>query len=129
MARAQSSVDEHLHERGFTLVEVLVAMAVLSLAVLAMLRLSGAHLQTAAALEEATLTGIAADNMLSAALLSPTPPAIGEAQVTADVAGTRYAGVQVTDRTAVSGLLIVTVTAVGRDGRTVVAEGLRDSAT
>ena len=129
MARAWSSVDERSHERGFTLVEVLVAMAVLSLAVLAMLRLSGAHLQTAAALEEATLTGIAADNMLAAALLSPTPPAIGEAQVTADVAGTRYAGVQVTDRTAVSGLLIVTVTAVGRDGRTVVAEGLRNSAT
>ena len=47
---------------GFTLLETLVAMAIFSLAVMALLNLAGENTRTAAIVEERTLAGVVAEN-------------------------------------------------------------------
>lgn len=64
-------------ERGFTLVEMLVALAIFSLAALALLRLSGASVRTTGMLEERTLAQIVARNLAVEVLTDPQPPAFG----------------------------------------------------
>ena len=49
-------------ERGFTVLEMLVAMAILSLGALALLNLAGENTRTAAALRTHLFAGIVADN-------------------------------------------------------------------
>ncbi|MFC4728782.1 type II secretion system minor pseudopilin GspI [Coralloluteibacterium thermophilus] len=49
-------------ERGFTLIEMLVALAVFSLTVLALLNLAGENTRTAHAVEVRALAGIVAEN-------------------------------------------------------------------
>jgi len=48
---------------GFTLVEILVALAVFSLAALALLNLAGENTRSAARVEERTLGGVVAENI------------------------------------------------------------------
>ena len=57
-------------EAGFSLVEMLVALAVFSLAVLALLNLSGQNARTALAVEEQVLAGVVADNLAAEAMLA-----------------------------------------------------------
>lgn len=64
-------------EAGFTLVEVLVALAIFSLAALALLRLQGAALATTARLDDRTVAAIVARNQAVEAMTSPLPPAFG----------------------------------------------------
>ena len=71
-------------ERGFTLVELLVALAVFSLMVLALLNLAGESVRTAIALEERALAATVAENQAVQAALLParqlTEPASGKEQ-------------------------------------------------
>ncbi len=60
---------------GFTLIEVLVALAVFSLAALALLNLAGENTRSAARVETRTLGGIVADNV---AVEAVTTPALAE---------------------------------------------------
>jgi len=62
---------------GFTLIEVMVALVIFSLAALALLRLQGAAIATAARLEEKTIAAIVARNIGIETLLDPRPPAYG----------------------------------------------------
>jgi len=64
-------------ERGFTLIEVLVALAIFSLAALALLRLSGATLSSAAGLETQAVAQIVARNVAVETLTDPVAPALG----------------------------------------------------
>jgi len=48
--------------RGFSLIELLVALAVFALAVLALLNLAGESTRTAVLLEERVLAGVVAEN-------------------------------------------------------------------
>jgi len=64
-------------EAGFTLVEMLVALAVFSLAALALLRLEGASVGNAARLQEQALAQIVARNIAVEALTDPVPPTLG----------------------------------------------------
>lgn len=57
--------------RGFTLLELLVALAVFALLVLALLHLAGQATRTAALLEEQWLAGVVAGNLAVAAALEP----------------------------------------------------------
>ncbi len=63
---------------GFTLVEMLVALSIFSLAALALLRLGGATLSTSGALQEQALAQIVARNIAVETLSDPRPPAFGE---------------------------------------------------
>lgn len=58
---------------GFTLIEMLVALAVFSLAVLALLNLSGENARTATLVREQVLAGVVADNRAVEAMLMPLP--------------------------------------------------------
>lgn len=51
-------------DRGFTLLEMLVALAIFSLAVIALLNLSAQSLRTAALVEDRALAGVVAENRL-----------------------------------------------------------------
>ena len=115
--------------RGFTLVEVLVALAVLGLAVLALLRLGTAHVQTALSLERAALADIAAENALIEALIAETPPAYGEERLSAEVGGTDWTLLRTAERTAEGAVMIVRVEAYDGAGRAAAVEGMRRAGT
>jgi general secretion pathway protein I len=64
-------------EAGFTLIEMLVALAIFSLAALALLRLEGATVANTARLQEQAIAQIVARNLAVEALTDPVPPAFG----------------------------------------------------
>lgn len=66
-------------ERGFTLLEMLVALAVFSLAALALLRLEGATLRQTADLDDKLLAQLVARNLAAETLSDPAPPPVGRA--------------------------------------------------
>lgn len=72
--------------RGFSLIEMLVAMAVFSLVALAVLNLAGENTRSAVVIEERVLAGVVADNRAVEAMLA-TP-----AELAAQSAGTESAG-------------------------------------
>jgi general secretion pathway protein I len=77
-------------ERGFTLIEMLVALAIFSLAALALLRLGGATATNSANLAEQAIAQIVARNLAVEALTDPAPPAFGASQGDAVNAGRRW---------------------------------------
>jgi general secretion pathway protein I len=85
-------------ERGFTLIEMLVALAVFSLAALALLRLEGATVSTTALLQEQALAQIVARNLAVEALTDPQPPAFGATRGEAMNAGRRWRWVRIVGR-------------------------------
>jgi general secretion pathway protein I len=66
-----------LSQRGFTLIEMLVALAIFSLAALALLRLEGATLFSTQRLADTTIAQIVARNLAVGLLTDPRPPAFG----------------------------------------------------
>jgi general secretion pathway protein I len=70
-------VSSRSAEAGFTLVEMMVALAVFSLAALALLRLEGATVSTTARLREQAVAQLVARNLAVEALSDPVPPAFG----------------------------------------------------
>lgn len=67
-------------ETGFTLIEMMVALTVFSLAALALIRLEGASLRGAATIDRSLLAGIVARNVAVDALTAAKPPTLGTAQ-------------------------------------------------
>ena len=66
-------------ERGFTLIEVMVALAVFSLAALALIRLEGATIRGTDALGRSLEAGLVARNVAIEAVTDARPPALGPA--------------------------------------------------
>jgi general secretion pathway protein I len=64
-------------ESGFTLVEMMVALAIFSLAALALMRLEGAAVTGTERLERQALAEIVARNLAAETLSDPAPPAFG----------------------------------------------------
>lgn len=63
--------------RGFTLVEVMVALAVFSLAALALIRLSGATVRSAALLSDTVVAQMVARNVAIDAITAARAPTLG----------------------------------------------------
>lgn len=78
------------HARGFTLLEVLVALAIFALVAASVLTASARSVRTAAQLEERTLAMWVADNQLVELQLGETPPADGRDQGQVEFAGRRW---------------------------------------
>ena len=76
--------------RGFTLLEVLVALGIFALVAASILTVSGRSLQNAARLEEKTLAMWVADNRLTEMQLAEVPPGEGRDQGESDFAGRRW---------------------------------------
>lgn len=64
-------------EHGFTLIEIMVALAVFSLAVLALLRLETATIRGASTLDDSLIAGLVARNVANDAITEAQPPAAG----------------------------------------------------
>jgi general secretion pathway protein I len=85
-------------EAGFTLIEMLVALAIFSLAALALLRLEGATVSSTAQLRDQALAQIVARNVAVETMTDPVPPAYGEARGQAVNGGRSWAWVRRTGR-------------------------------
>lgn len=103
---------------GFTLIEVLVALAIFSLAALALLRLQGAALGTAGRLDEKMLAGIVARNLGVEAMIAPLPPAFGSSAGVAANGGRQWRWTQVVARTPDPRLQRIEIGVAGADGST-----------
>ena len=77
-------------EHGFTLIEMLVALAIFSLAALALLRLGGATATNSAGLSDQAVAQLVARNVAVEVLTDPLPPAFGASQGDVMNAGRRW---------------------------------------
>jgi general secretion pathway protein I len=105
-------------ERGFTLVEVLVALAIFSLAAMALLRLQGAALATTARLDEKTLAAIVAHNRAVEVRIAPVAPAFGSSAGTETNGGRQWRWTQDVLRTPDPQLQRIDIKVAGEDGST-----------
>ncbi len=78
-------------DSGFSLLEMLVALAVFSIAALALIKLQGASLMQTAELDSRLYSEITVRNLAVEALTDPSPPALGDAQGTISNAGRDFA--------------------------------------
>ncbi|WP_332819220.1 type II secretion system minor pseudopilin GspI [Sphingopyxis sp.] len=100
-AGARSSADD----RGFTLLEMLVALSVISIAALALVRLDAYAVRTAGDLDESTMAGIVAQNRAVELWTDPAPPTIGNSAVGVANAGRNWRIEQRVAKTADDALL------------------------
>lgn len=103
-------------QRGFTLLEMLVALAVFSLAALALVRLEGVTLRTAADLDSKAMGQIVARNLMVEVQTDPAPPALGSQEGEVDNGGRRWHWVRSIKATDDKRLLQVDLTVAGQPG-------------
>ncbi len=73
-----SSVKTFSPRNGFTLLEIMVALAIFSLAALAMVRLQGYSVRSTANLGDSSMAWQVARNVAVEILSNPAPPTLGE---------------------------------------------------
>jgi len=109
-------------ERGFTLLELLVALAVFSLAVMALLNLVAENIRTAGALEARVIARVVADNRAVEVLTAVEPPAPGEAQGEERAAGRTWRWTRLVSPTDDPDILRVDIAVRGEGLRQAMAE-------
>lgn len=97
-------------ERGFTLLEMMVALAVFSLAALALLRLDGATVRQTGQLDERMLAQLVARNLAVETMTDPAPPPIGQSAGEMVNGGRRWRWSRMTSRTPDQRLVRVDIT-------------------
>ena len=103
-------------EQGFTLLEMLVALAVFSLAALALVRLQGVTLRTAADLDSKALGQIVARNLMVEVQSDPLPPSVGEEEGAVANGGRNWRWHRIVKPTDDQRLLQVDLTVDGQPG-------------
>ena len=103
--------------RGFTLLEVLVALAVVAIALGAGLRAAGALTDNAERLSEVIAAQWCADNQLTALRLARAFPGVGDADFSCEQLGRTYPGLLVTRPTPNPGFRRVDAVVSSDDGR------------
>lgn len=106
-------------EHGFTLIEMMVALAVFGLAALALIRLEGATLKSTGALESHSLAQIVANNLAVTALSDPRAPGFGATSGIVANGGRSWRWTQVTKRTADAGIVRIDIAVGDESGRQV----------
>ncbi|MDO9487556.1 MAG: type II secretion system minor pseudopilin GspI [Sphingomonadaceae bacterium] len=106
-----------MRDDGFTLVEVLVALAIFSLAALALLRLQGAAFGTMAQIDEHAMGGIVARNVAVEVLTAAAPPAFGRENGTERNGGRDWRWTREVRRTADVRLQRIDIGVAAPDGR------------
>lgn len=102
---------------GFTLIEMLVALAIFSLAALALLRLQGATLRSTSRLQSGIVASMVARNLVVEAITDKMAPAFGRSSGRETNAGRSWRWTRVVGRTGEARLQQVTVTVADEDGR------------
>ena len=130
MTGESRSVPERvrLAERGFTLIEMMVALAVFSLAALALIRLEGATIRGATTLDTTLMAQIVARNVAYTAMTDARAPTLGVASGVERNGGRSWAWTRVVQPTGDARILKIDVTVMGLGGRsaghlTVVRDG------
>ena len=103
-------------EKGFTLIEMLVALAVFSLAALALLRLEGATLSSTASLDERLLGQIVARNVAVETLTNPIAPPLGASNGEAANGGRNWRWTRNTAPLEDQGIVRVDITVADAEG-------------
>jgi general secretion pathway protein I len=106
-----------LRERGFTLIEMMVALAVFSLAALALLRLQGATVSSTAVIETRALGQIVANNLAVEALTDAVPPPLGKSEGVTENGGRKWRWSRTTKRTADVRIVRIDIGVVDEFGR------------
>ena len=104
-------------ESGFTLLEMLVALSVISIAALALIRLDAYAVRTAGDLDESTMAGIVAQNRAVELWTDPAPATIGNSAIGVANAGRNWRVEQRVARTADDSLLRIDLTVRPESGR------------
>ena len=92
-------------EGGFTLLEMLVALSIISIAALTLVRLDAYAVRTAGNLDESTMAGIVAQNRAVEMWTDPSPPTIGASASSVANAGRNWRIEQRVTKTADDALL------------------------
>ena len=100
---------------GFTLLEMLVALSVLSLAVLALVNLAGENTKSAGLLEARFYAGIVADNRAVETLTANLAPPLGSTNGSEEIAGRNWQWTRNVSATEDADILRVDI-AVAEDG-------------
>lgn len=95
---------------GFTLIELMVALAVFAIAALALLRLEGASIARTADLDQRLLREVVAGNLAAETLSDPDPPALGVTSGTLRNMGRSFAWRRDVAARSDLGVLVITVT-------------------
>ncbi|NIJ35557.1 general secretion pathway protein I [Sphingopyxis panaciterrae] len=104
-------------EAGFTLLEMLVALSIISIAALTLVRLDAFAVRTAGDLDESTLAGIVAQNRAVELWSDTAPPTIGNSTSGVANAGRNWRIEQRVAKTADDSLLRIDLTVRPEAGR------------
>ncbi|MFC4292827.1 type II secretion system minor pseudopilin GspI [Sphingorhabdus arenilitoris] len=102
---------------GFTLLEVLVALSIFSLAALALIRLQAFTLRSASDVISHDMAWQVARNRAALLLSDPSPPVLGESGGTDENAGRSYRWIQGAQKTDDSRIVRIDIIVIGTDGR------------
>jgi general secretion pathway protein I len=116
MDQSVSQAKRHNHQ-GFTLIEMMVALAVFSLAALALLRLQGATVSSTAMIETRALGQIVANNLAVEALTDAVPPPLGKSEGVVENGGRKWRWSRTTKRTADVRIVRIDIGVVDEFGR------------
>lgn len=97
-------------ERGFTLVEVLVALLIFSIAILGLMRAGTQNIRAVQVAEQKQIAGMIADNQLILALHRQTPLSVGTQSDRVEMAGRNWSWAIRTEETSEVGFFKLTVT-------------------
>lgn len=99
----------HSAQQGFTLLEMLVALAIFSLAALALVRLQAVSARTSADLRIRTAAQIVARNLMIERLTDPQPPSMGDSAGEVENAGRKWTWAQHVEAADGGRLAVVTI--------------------
>ncbi|HZG08364.1 MAG TPA: type II secretion system minor pseudopilin GspI [Allosphingosinicella sp.] len=104
-------------ENGFTLIEMLVALAIFSLAALALLRLEGATVKNTGLLQEQAVAQLVARNLAVETITDPVAPAFGTERGQAVNGGRRWVWVRETGRSPEPRIQMIHILVLSQQGR------------
>lgn len=103
--------------RGFTLLEMLVALTIFSIAGLSLVRLQAVSARTTGDLRMRTVTQIVARNLMVERLTDPQPPSLGASEGVAENAGRKWHWAQQVETADEGRLFVVTLRVDGGPGQ------------
>lgn len=96
-------------DAGFTLLELLIALAVFAIAALTLLRMEGASIAGTADLDQRLLREVVAQNLAAEWITDPLPPALGDARGRVGNMGRRFAWARSVERMPEAGVIRIVV--------------------